>query len=478
MYFQNTKKKIVATLLAFVLLGSFTPISHTNDAHAQSVTVVGGVGTVQETISAAANVVMEAVNRSLEIKEFTLDNIAYGIARQALKSMTGSIVEWINSGFQGNPAFVQDLEAHLTDLGDKAAGELIYGSELSFLCSPIEINIRAALAVQQFSEFEEQVQCTLTDVVDNIDSFYSGNFAAGGWPGWFELVTKPQNNPYGALALASAELNARVTTAQDLGETELAFGSGFLSFKECTPVDGKKRANGEPYEQCLTVTPGQVIVGQLEEGLSYGGRSLIEADEINEIIGALFSQIGQQALTAAGGLSGLSRGNSSTGESSYLDRLEQEQRPQDVTFEEETNFLRRALDAENDMADLELDVVLAVNDLESFIESASNTSCAGVPDELPSRFVNDREASADALADADATIADLEDILTRYNAATTDRQRFDIFREFSALEAAGLTHSNVDVVKRGFEIDSILSRVSQQRASIQQALDFCNGGGP
>lgn len=484
-FLQKSKQIVTSALLVILFLTSFSLTPYNQNAYAQnSVNIVSNTSvtdiktSIESTISAAADSIVASVETSLFIKEWTVDGIAFGLAKTALKSITKSIVKWINSGFQGSPAFVGDLEAHLIDLADKAAGELIYGSELSFLCSPIEINLRAALAVQQFGEFEEEVACTLTDVVDNIDSFYAGNFEEGGWRGWFELVNEPQNNPYGALAEASAELSVRITTAQDLGTKELDFGAGFLSFKECTPVDGKKKANGEPFEQCLTVTPGSIIQENLNFQLTVGDRVLLEADEFNEIIGALFSQLGQQALTGAAGLLGLSRsgGSGSPFRDSYLTRLEQEDRPTQSDLSQETAFIRDAIRAENDIADLELDVVFAIDDLETFIidtHNSASSTCPGLPDELPSRFVSDREDSQDAFDEADANILTLEDIFVRYNRANNDQDRLEIFLEFSALQSAGLIRNDVDVVRREFEVEDILKRVSAEQARVTRILDRC-----
>jgi hypothetical protein len=46
---------------------------------------------------------------SLFIKETVADGIAWAVAKLVVREMTTSIVNWINSGFKGNPAFVTDL---------------------------------------------------------------------------------------------------------------------------------------------------------------------------------------------------------------------------------------------------------------------------------------------------------------------------------------------------------------------------------
>ena len=132
-------------LLCTFLLTPVTPsgIQHT---HALSVTVTGGAGTaagIKTAVVSAANAASDAIQAglmtSLNIKEFTLDGIVAGLLKTALKSITRSILNWINSGFKGSPAFVTDLDGFLLDLADQTAGDFIYGTKLGFLLSLIHI---------------------------------------------------------------------------------------------------------------------------------------------------------------------------------------------------------------------------------------------------------------------------------------------------------------------------------------------------
>ena len=101
----------------------------------------------------------------------------------------------------------------------------------------------------------------------------------------------------------------------------LSFGDGFLSQKECDE-------NGA---NCTINTPGKAISEALTFHLSVGTRTLIEADEINEIISALFSQLALKAISGVGGLLGMSgKSKYSSGGSSYLDRLREDYLTKDV----------------------------------------------------------------------------------------------------------------------------------------------------
>ncbi|KXJ98975.1 MAG: hypothetical protein UZ19_OD1000575 [Parcubacteria bacterium OLB19] len=65
----------------------------------------------QDKITSVATVAMQWLQTNLWIKEYMLDTAAWWAAKYVISQITRSIVMWINSGFQGSPMFVQDLEA-------------------------------------------------------------------------------------------------------------------------------------------------------------------------------------------------------------------------------------------------------------------------------------------------------------------------------------------------------------------------------
>lgn len=230
-------------------------------------------------------------------KQCIMDGLVKAFVNWVLKELTHSIVTWILNGFEGRPAFVTDLKQFLTDAADKAIGEYIYGSDLSFLCDPFELDVRLALALEYQDSTQNPVECTLTDVNENVDDFFAGNFAAGGFSRWFEMTSSPQNDPYGALLAAEAELQVRIADEEFRAERQLSFGEGFLNYEKCDPIDPADHPGRElPEEYCYTTTPGQVISEQLTFQLQTGSLQLIEADEINEAISAIVSALAYKVL--------------------------------------------------------------------------------------------------------------------------------------------------------------------------------------
>lgn len=267
---------------------------------------------------------------AITAKECVLDGIGIALAEGMISALSQGIVDWINGGFEGSPAFVTDLNGFLGEVADHTALDFIEGTELGFLCSPFELDVRITLAVQR-QPFQERIRCSLGEVIDNADRFFSGDFSQGGWPAWFKVHTDLQNMPYGALLLASAELDARIDSRVGEERTLLNFGNGIFSKGKCvsggsTHAGGNtpNHAGGTNYPSnskfgCISsggkwtiVTPGQQIEEQLNNAIGAGQRRLEVADEFDEIINALLAQLSRQALTSIDGLVGLSSRSSSS----------------------------------------------------------------------------------------------------------------------------------------------------------------------
>ena len=248
---------------------------------------------------------------------FGTDRLAWAAVDLLMKEITANTINWINSGFEGSPAFVTDFGGFLRDIADEQIGSFIEGSALAFLCDPLDIKF--SLMLKYAVPFEKEVECTLSDVIDNIDDFINGDFGRGGWDGWMELTTKPKNNRYGAYLSSAAELEARIQFSQFEESKVIEFGSGFFSHKKCEELP--PGFVGPP--RCEIVTPGSVIEKRLNSALSSGQRRLEVADEIDEILSAALGQILKDIFGGLqDGLRGFSEGSSSR--PSYIDSIREE----------------------------------------------------------------------------------------------------------------------------------------------------------
>ena len=298
---------------------------------------------------------------SMQLKEFVLDGLAVALTKQIIRQITASVVNWINSGFEGSPSFISDPSSFFLDVADQVTGAFLakVGGPLTQLCSPFSIDIRLALAFKYRPNIPKRYTCTLNTIIKNsknavegasINGFTAGDFKQGGWPAFVSLTTEPQNNQIGAYLEADNELSIRVANAQIEKKTELNQGRGFLSWKECktvppsSQIQGSNQGTGEGTtlsedsagsgessvgnaqvsagtKVCTTKTPGSVIEGQLQNSLGGPLRELEIADEINEIVNALFAQLVTQVLQK--GLAGVS-GSGAGDSSSYINQIQKE----------------------------------------------------------------------------------------------------------------------------------------------------------
>ncbi len=340
-------RKIVTLMLIVTLLSqALLPLS----VHAvfTTVTEIGG--------NLVTNLVTTGKVTAQTVKEYVLDTLAYSIAGIMLQQVTASVVNWINTGFQGNPSFLTNPEAFFLDVGDQITGNFISETGvLSGLCTPFSIDIRLALALGQNNNMYKRYTCTLNSVIQNvgnstingrsINGFMNGDFSQGGWPAFITMTTQPQNNIVGAYLTAQSDLLQKIGVTQNRYSQDLIQGSGFLSWKKCTDISeddymaqrdydeemmgadysslnssGNRSLNvgtdmysgGDvsvqksgsalhpTYKSCETQTPGSVIGGAINKSLGIPQDRLNLAASFNQIVSALFAQLVTQVLS--GGL--------------------------------------------------------------------------------------------------------------------------------------------------------------------------------
>lgn len=261
----------------------------------------------------SASIVAVQVNNPTSNSKQVLDCFTRVIAKVALQQMTASIVNWINSGFNGKPSFVRNYQNFFTNIADQAAGEFIRGTSLSFLCSPFQAQIKIAIA-QSYARRNSGASCTLSGVIKNVNSFMNGNFAQGGWGGLLQFTTIPTNNPYGAYAYAQIGLVNAQQQALNNASRNLSPG-GFIALQketDCQTVGiktGTGDISGARKVNCKTETstPGTIIEESLASTLQVSKDTLVQAGvsgSFDAIISALITQLMTKTLYS--GLSSLS----------------------------------------------------------------------------------------------------------------------------------------------------------------------------
>jgi hypothetical protein len=165
------------------------------------------------------------------------------LAKILIDWLVDQIVNWIQGG--GEPKFVTNWEDFLSDAFQAGVGTVINESNFRFLCSPFRAQVQ--LSLLPVKRFPQRVECTLDQVVENIEDFYN-DFSKGGWIAYNQMW-QPQNNYYGQILLFYDEAMMRGLAAKEAAEDEAAAGRGFLSVKRCRAYDTGA------YADCIEANP-------------------------------------------------------------------------------------------------------------------------------------------------------------------------------------------------------------------------------
>jgi len=526
-------KKIIPGILIATLL--FSTLFFSVPKKSEAIAVFDAANVVQSTMTAINTTGSAFANYSVQFKEFVLDGLATMLAKQIIRQITSSIVTWINTGFEGSPSFVTNPGAFFLDVADQITGEFLAktGGPLTALCSPFSIDIRIALSFKYHPNIPKRYTCTLSTIIkesknaaknSTINGFTAGDFSQGGWPAFVSLTTEPQNNIYGAYIIADTELSLRVANAQWGKKDEISQGRGFLSWRDpkCKAAtkehNARARQNieamGQEYSNmvegggesgtqqiksindCPVQTPGSVIVSSLEANVNGPLHELQLADELNEIVNALFAQLATQILSK--GLGTVS-GSGPSDSSSYINQIQAEANGGSFRVDQIRDDLLRNLETYLDNTfkykynkDTSLNIILDVkNSYEtaktcysgkiwgseppltssqvslaqnkiSEIEYAININVAP----LASRLLNEAQ-------EADLRYSKLKDIETRSKAAKTVNDLNTPSQEYGQMLQNRTLTTASDVVNSERETEETREKVAPLKQDAERKLQAC-----
>ena len=182
------------------------------------------------------------------VKEDLVKSLRDVIAKRIIDYIVDQTIVWIQGG--GQPKFVTDWDGFLKDAANIAFDQVIKDVGLAQLCSPFKLQVQISLLPVQ--QFQQRIDCTLDDVVKNIEDFYN-DFEKGGWIAYNE-TWQPQGNYYGEMLMIHDEMITRGALAKEAAQNEALAGKGFLSVKKCLEQDEEGTCIKEEI-----VTPGDTV---------------------------------------------------------------------------------------------------------------------------------------------------------------------------------------------------------------------------
>jgi len=358
---ERNKEKIcdAIKLGAITAVAAALNLSLTDIAKETKCDPESGIRTVDQDVKEKLEEIAREEKKARDRRE-CLNGIAVTLAKNQLTAMTRYTLNWVTTGFSGDPMYVRNIDSFMRNMTNS-----IIEKELSLFKDsnyfPYAKNYtRSKLRYISMSDnFANSMKQTLTNYLDygdiggdtaDVIKKYSNNFGMGGWDGWVAFTQMPQNNPLGSSVEMSNYLAEKVNTAAENTKSELTQGNGIFNQKKCveygkklelpdaktsktTLVNGRLVVSNLAPRQVIdksvcvkweNVTPGSVISSKINAYLGSPERQLELADTINDSLSVLFSVLIKVLQNE--GLSSLSSTNAqflaSSANNSYNRRME------------------------------------------------------------------------------------------------------------------------------------------------------------
>ncbi len=250
---------------------------------------------------------------SLNTNDTCLQSIGRLLIKILLQKITLSTVDWINHGFNGGPAFVQNPSQFFKDIARDQILE--FGSEIN---NPTLYPFGQAFMQNQAEAFKNQfavnAQYSLDSLIQSTTPQYTAqdfnnDFSQGGWDAWSYMTQIPANNPLGFQLMAANELQRRISESQQQTQNQLMESGGFLGDMRCvdpstgkpnniTQADRKTSLDANQPDPCIAsgsqweyVTPGKLIATAATSALEYPNNNLLKASDLNDAIAAILDAV-------------------------------------------------------------------------------------------------------------------------------------------------------------------------------------------
>ena len=301
---------LVAVLIS--IMSAFVIVDITNAAERRGVMGcnAAGFGSVGSRTPSGAHVPVwdYAVSFNTNIliyKECILDAVQNAFSHGATSALLKNGLNTVNTGFNGNPQFVTHEPTHYRENVLNPRAQPIYaGAETDNLCAPFKQEIRTSLQKnyeQKINRPNEVFSCSVE--ASRMEACLRNDLAGcGGLAGYLQFVSDTNNNSLFAYYRAQSYMDSALRAEVQLEKSRIDRARGFLDKTEEQTIT---LADGSTVTVNRVVTPGFLIAQYASDLLGSGLRQMENADEIDEIIGLLMSNVGTQMVSSPRGLAGM-----------------------------------------------------------------------------------------------------------------------------------------------------------------------------
>jgi hypothetical protein len=165
-------------------------------------------------------------------REQCLNGAADALAKNALQKVADKTVNWVKTGFNGNPFYVRDTTSYLKSIENEKLHT--YLNKYVQTSDPVFGNALRSVLKQQTTGYTDGfLNKAMNTPEGRAYQDFQSDFTQGGW----NAFLNPNNNPVGAYFNAANELSYIINTAQQDVKDELQQGNGFLSMKKCVEYE-------------------------------------------------------------------------------------------------------------------------------------------------------------------------------------------------------------------------------------------------
>jgi len=214
-----------------------------------------GAGTPVQTSDAKTQAALATQNQTTNC----LDGVAYAVAKNALAQITNKTLNWVNTGLNGNPLYVQNVGSYLNSIQSQQTSTFLATVQSS---DPIFGNaLRSSITLGVTGKNDGLINTPLNTPQAQAYNSFQTDFTNGGW----DALLNPAYNPIGAYFNAVDTLNNNVQTNQTAAQNEIQRNNGFLDMKHCvqyanngqvsavtTSAQCSSITNDTTYETCCT----------------------------------------------------------------------------------------------------------------------------------------------------------------------------------------------------------------------------------
>jgi hypothetical protein len=392
------------------------------------------------------------------VKEDMMAALTDVVAKRIIDYIVDQTVVWIQGG--GKPKFVTDWDGFLKDAFDIGFDEIIKQAGLAWLCKPFSFQLR--LSLLPTPSFSKRVECTLDDVIANIEDFYD-DFRNGSWIAYSQSY-EPQNNFFGASLMTSIASYSEGEKQKEAARQEAQAGQGFLSVKKCIRT-GRTDPNDPSTEKCLEyeiITPSSIVKKAVDQIITSDTEWAANIKSwLSVLINAVINRITKEGV----GL--LSMGKSDrAGDSYYPPEYQapadlEEQRQKQQMIEEVQKFLnewQHILNAKKNTLSANEQLVVALQEIK-------NRNCQ------PPVAENEIQTVQSEINSLKIQISDLETKITEANKLTKEIKEASTLRQKAIAQENYLTFMNK---YNTLEIQEQIVTGSAREAADQEANNTIN----